>query len=60
MKIALDKYEVLGNLTDVRGELTDVGGYLTDVGGNLDDCELTDEERAALINIRDLIKKDLS
>jgi hypothetical protein len=39
----------------VTGDLSGVHGDLTGVRGNIDDCKITDEERAAGIDINDLI-----
>ena len=46
---------VSGNLTGVSGYLSGVSGNLTGVSGNFDDCEITPSERAAGVNVRDLI-----
>ena len=46
---------VRGDLTDVRGDLTNVSGDLSGVRGDLSDCAITDEERAAGVDINDLI-----
>ena len=53
---------VTGNLTGVRGsfsrvwgDLTGVRGNLTGVQGFLTDCAITDEDRAAGVDIIDLI-----
>ena len=50
-----DLTDVRGDLTNVRGDLTGVWGDLTDVRGYLSDCAITDEERAAGVDINDLI-----
>ena len=42
-------------ITNVWGDLTDVRGNLTDVRGYLSDCAITDEDRAAGVDINDLI-----
>ena len=39
----------------VRGDLTGVRGNLSGVQGDLSDCAITDEERAAGVDINDLI-----
>ena len=46
---------VRGNLAGVRGNLTGVSGDLTGVWGDLSDCAITDEDRAAGVDINDLI-----
>ena len=46
---------VWGDLSNVWGDLTDVRGNLTDVRGYLSDCAITDEDRAAGVDINDLI-----
>ena len=46
---------VWGDLTGVRGDLTGVRGDLTGVSGDLSDCAITDEDRAAGVDINDLI-----
>ena len=50
-----DLSEVQGDLSDVSGYLTGVRGNLTDVRGDLSDCAITDEDRAAGVDINDLI-----
>ena len=40
----------------VRGDLTNIYGNLTGISGNLDDCEITDEDRAKGIDIKDLVE----
>ena len=44
-----------GSLTGVSGNLTGVWGDLTGVRGDLSDCAITDEDRAAGVDINDLI-----
>ena len=39
----------------VSGDLTNVRGDLTGVWGDLSDCAITDEDRAAGVDINDLI-----
>ena len=46
---------VSGNLSNVSGDLTGVSGNLTDVRGDLSDCAITAEDRAAGVDINDLI-----
>ena len=46
---------VSGSLSGVRGDLTGVRGDLTGVRGDLSDCAITAEERAAGVDINDLI-----
>ena len=46
---------VWGDLTGVSGNLTGVSGDLTGVTGNLSDCGITVEDRAAGVDINDLI-----
>ena len=46
---------VWGNLSDVWGDLSGVWGNLSDVWGDLSDCAITDEDRAAGVDINDLI-----
>ena len=46
---------VWGDLTGVWGDLTGVWGDLTGVTGNLSDCAITAEDRAAGVDINDLI-----
>ena len=46
---------VWGDLSGVRGDLSDVSGDLTGVSGDLSDCAITDEDRAAGVDINDLI-----
>ena len=47
---------ITGDLSNVSGNLTGVRGDLTGVSGDLDLCEITEEERAAGVNINDLIE----
>ena len=42
---------------DIRGNLTGISGDLTDISGDINDCQITDEERKAGINIEDLMEK---
>ena len=46
---------VSGDLSGVRGNLSGVRGDLTGVRGDLTDCAITDEDRAAGVDINDLI-----
>ena len=46
---------VRGNLSNVSGDLTGVSGNLTGVSGDLSDCAITAEDRAAGVDINDLI-----
>ena len=46
---------VSGDLTGLSGDLTNVSGDLSGVRGDLSDCAITDEERAAGVDINDLI-----
>ena len=50
-----DLTNVRGDLTGVWGDLTGVRGSLTGVRGYVSDCAITDEERAAGVDINDLI-----
>jgi len=47
--------DVSGNLTGISGNLTGVRGYVSNVSGDLTDCAITDEDRAAGVDINDLI-----
>jgi len=42
---------------DISGNLTGISGDLTDISGDINDCQITDEERKAGINIEDLMEK---
>jgi hypothetical protein len=61
-----DLTKISGDLTQLEGEvcplllgnLTGVFGRLDGMWGNVDDCELTDEERSAGVNIADLVQAD--
>ena len=46
---------VSGDLTGVSGSLSGVRGNLTGVSGDLSDCAITAEDRAAGVDINDLI-----
>ena len=50
-----DLSDVYGDLSGLRGNLSGVRGDLSDVCGDLDDCEITREDRAKGIDIKDLI-----
>ena len=47
--------DVKGDLTGISGDLSGVSGDLTGIRGNLDACEITLAERAAGVNVADLI-----
>ena len=48
--------ELRGNLSELWGNLSGLRGEIpAGARGNLDACELTDDERAAAVNIADLI-----
>ena len=53
--ISGDLSGVYGSLNGVRGDLTGVRGDLTDVRGDLTDCDISNEDREARIDIKDLI-----
>ena len=44
-----------GNITGLYGNITGLTGNITGLTGDIDDCEITNEERKAGINIQDLI-----
>ena len=46
---------VSGNLSGVSGRLSGLWVNLSNVSGNLSDCAITDEDRAAGVDINDLI-----
>ena len=63
MKKALKKTEskitgmhagIRGDLTDIRGDLYGIMGDLTDITGDVDDCEITENDRRIIIDIKDL------
>ena len=49
----------VGVPTGIEGNLTGIRGDLTGIEGDLSEAELTDEERAAGVNITDLIKEEV-
>lgn len=59
MKKALRKQkksdELYGDQTGIRGDVSGICGDVTDICGDVDDCELSYEERAEGINIKDLV-----
>ena len=46
---------IRGDVTDIRGDVTGIQGDVTDIRGDVGDCELSDAERTACVNINDLI-----
>jgi hypothetical protein len=50
-----DFTNIRGDLSYISGDLTGIRGDLTGIRGDLNDCEITDEERAKGIDIKDLI-----
>jgi len=46
---------IRGDLSGVRGDLSGVRGDLSNVRGDLDACEITAAERAAGVNVSDLL-----
>ena len=48
---------VSGNLSNIWGNLSGVSGDLSGVSGNLSDCDISEEERKAGINVADLIEE---
>ena len=55
--ISGDLTGISGYLTGISGNLTGISGDLTDISGDINDCQITDEERKAGINIEDLMEK---
>ena len=47
---------ITGDLSGITGDLSGITGDLLGISGDLDDCEITAEERAAVISVEDLIK----
>ena len=44
-----------GHISNLSGDMTGIKGCATNIRGNLDDCNITEEERAKGIDIKDLI-----
>ena len=47
-----------GNVSGLRGDVSGLSGYVTGLWGNVDECELTESDRQAGIEISDLIKQE--
>ena len=46
---------IRGDLSNVSGDLSGIRGDLSGIRGNLDECEITAAERAAGVNVSDLL-----
>ena len=44
-----------GDCSGLRGDCSGLSGDCSGLRGNLDDCKIRDDERAAGVNIRDLV-----
>jgi hypothetical protein len=44
-----------GNCSGLSGNCSGLSGDCTELSGNLDDCQITDDERSAGVNITELI-----
>jgi hypothetical protein len=44
-----------GNVDGIRGNVTGIYGDVDGIYGDVDDCKITEEDRTAGINIRDLV-----
>ena len=51
-----DVSDLRGDVSGLRGDVSGLRGYVSDLSGYVDECEITDEERKAGIDISDLAK----
>ena len=52
-----DASGIFGDVTDISGNLTGIFGSVTGVFGDLDECDISEGERAAGVDIKDLIRE---
>lgn len=45
-----------GDASGLRGNVRGLRGYVTGLSGDVDDCEITEEERAAGVDVTDLVE----
>ena len=50
-----DISELYGDISELSGDITGLTGDITGLTGNINNCEITDGERKAGVNIQDLI-----
>ena len=48
--------DLRGDCSGLRGDCSGLYGNCTGLSGDLDECELTDEERAAGVDIKELVR----
>ena len=44
-----------GNVSGLRGDVSDLRGNVSGLRGDFDDCDITDDERLAGMNVDDLV-----
>ena len=54
-RISGDVSNIYGNVTGISGDVSNIYGDMSGIRGDLDACEITPEERAAGIYIKNLI-----
>lgn len=47
--------DLWGDVSDLRGDVSGLRGDVSDLWGDVNDCDLTDEERAKGIDVKDLV-----
>ena len=47
---------ILGNVSGIEGNVSGIEGNVSGISGDVDLCAITSEERAAGVNIGDLVK----
>ena len=55
-KVLGENGEIYGDCSRLRGDCSRLRGDCSGLSGDLDDCEITDENQKAGVNIKDLIK----
>ena len=54
------RVEIIGEISpDLSGDVSDLWGDVTDLSGDVDECEISDEEREAEIDIATLVAGDV-
>lgn len=51
--------DLSGDVSDLWGDVTRLRGNVTDLSGDVDECEISDEEREAEIDIATLVAGDV-
>jgi hypothetical protein len=50
-----DASELLGDVTGLWGDVSGLTGHVSGLRGDVDDCEIADAERAAGVDVADLV-----